>query len=167
MAEIISPNPSFGHIEYPTGEESEIFVISKAGMALEKISENNFLYLSVTASHLERHGGAEVDVLDVDFILVMPVLFSALTTDQVIDLPKMDSNHPDWERTSYSVFYRFEHFIILSGQIRVRIKDESYKIILEGQVGEGLESDHKFSFRAEFVAELNNKIDRKKIFFLG
>jgi hypothetical protein len=166
MTNIIPPSPSYGQIEYPLGERSETFDISKAEISLETIEKDNFLYVSVTASHHELHGGAKVYILDVDLFLVIPVSFNHLNDNQLIDLPEVDSCHPNWEKTVYSVFYRFEHLIVLNGSISIEAKDKSYMVLLEGEVGEGLESNHKFPFQAEFQADLKDKIDRDKIWFL-
>jgi hypothetical protein len=35
-----------------------------------------------------------------------------------------------------------------------------------GEVGEGLDSSHRFSFTAEFIAEMKDEIDRDKVWFL-
>lgn len=162
MKNIIQPEPSLGKIKY----EGEIFQISEAGIAVEKIRDINLLYISAVASHHELHGEHKVYVQDLSFSLLMPTKLNGLENCK-INFPKSDSNHPEWEKTIYSNFYRFEHLLITECEIGITQLAKGYQLELKGESGEGIDSIYGGNkFEASFIGKENKKIDRNKNYFL-
>lgn len=153
---------SVGEIKF----ENEVFEVSKAEIAYEIINNTNLLYISAVASHYELHNGKNIDIQDLAIRLLMPTAIDKLK-NCLIDFPKSDSNHPEWEKTIFSNIYRFEHLIITECQIYITMADQDFRINLSGKYGEGIDADHSgFEFEATFIAQLNDKIDRNRNFFL-
>ena len=162
MNNIIPPEPSLGKIKY----EKEVFEISEAEIVIEKISENNLLYISAIASHYELHDESKVYVQDLGFSLLMPTTLNTLENCK-INFPKSDSNHPEWEKAINSNFYRFEHLLITECEIEITESDEGYQLELSGESGEGIGSNYGgFKFEASLFAQQKDKIDRNKNYFL-
>lgn len=158
----IPPEPSLGNVKY----EEELFEISEAEIVLEKIAENNLLYISAIASHYELHGESKVYIQDLGFSLLMPTTVNALEKCR-INFPKSDSNHPEWEKTINSNFYRFEHLLITECEIEITQSEAGYHLKLVGQSREGIDSSFGgFKFEASFLAQEKDKIDRNKNYFL-
>ena len=163
MNNIIAPEPSFGKVIY----EEEVFEISEAEIVIEKFSEKNLLYISAIASHYELHDESKVYVQDLGFSLLMPTTLNALESCK-INFPKSDSNHPEWEKTINSNFYRFEHLLITECEIEITELEEGYLLELKGEYGEGIGSTYGgFKFEASLLAQEKEKIERNKNYFLS
>ncbi|WP_324027520.1 hypothetical protein QSV08_06125 [Maribacter sp. BPC-D8] len=167
MENIIQLNPSLGKIEYKAGDSSDFFEISESELCVEKINGQSLLYISAIASHHEIHGEHKVYIPDLSFSLIMPLEKNELANKSVIKFPEADTNHQDWEKYVYSSFYQFEHLLILNCSFQIERKNGLYNIIVKGEVRRGIESNYGYQFDAEFHAELKNKIDRNKYFFLA
>lgn len=157
---------SIGNIQYNRGENLESFNLSHAEISIEEIDQNNLLYISATASHHEIHDKHEVYVEDLNFsILIACPQKKPIDTLHLV-FSHIDPNHPNWEKTVYSNFYQYEHFIIIDGSILLEQIDQTYHIIIKGSVGENASSS-KSQFTACFKANITSKINRAKNYFLS
>ena len=156
-------NQPLGQLVY----RSEKYDITESELAIEEIDGQKLIYLSAIVSHYEIHGNSNVYVQDVRLNLLMPYHSNILSGNTRFHFPKSDSNHPNWERSVYSVFYHFEHLLITECEVEIKKLQDHYQVLLTGKTGESLASDHgRNDFIAIFLAYLTEKIDRRTNYFL-
>lgn len=166
MKTFIPPKKILGTIKVNPKDLADKYYIGEANLAIEKVGEDQIIYIWAKSFHYELQDEKEVKVGDVIFEIMQPIV-GGINVNEInkIDFPEdIEKVENYWEELYYGHFYQFEHLKISKWGISILFNSEEriYNVEVKGYITDDIrETSDKHFFESTFKTKLENKINSR------